>query len=84
MKSTIDAAGRVVIPKGVRQAAGLRPGTKLKIEYRDGRVEIEPVLPPIRFVRKGKLLVATRRGVPPLTNDDVNRVIQEVREERMK
>jgi AbrB family looped-hinge helix DNA binding protein len=41
METTIDRAGRVVIPKPIRDAAGLKPGAALSIEYRDGRIEIE-------------------------------------------
>lgn len=49
MKGTIDEAGRVVIPKAIREAAGLKPGTPLMIEYRNGRVEIERKSPEVRF-----------------------------------
>ena len=45
MKSTIDRAGRVVIPKAIREAAGLKPGSALTIAYRDGQVVIEPKSP---------------------------------------
>ena len=35
MRTTIDRAGRVVIPKPLRESAGLRPGTELSVEYRE-------------------------------------------------
>jgi AbrB family looped-hinge helix DNA binding protein len=41
METTIDRAGRVVIPKQIREAAGLKPGVALSIEYMNGRIEIE-------------------------------------------
>ena len=58
MKNTIDAAGRIVIPKKIRQEANLEPGVPLSIRCQDGRVEIEPVPLPVQQVRKGRLLVA--------------------------
>lgn len=58
MRSTIDAAGRIVVPKAIRELAGLRPGTELEIRLRDGTVEIEPAPREVRLVRRGKLLVA--------------------------
>ncbi len=42
MSTAIDSAGRLVIPKAVRDAAGIQPGTPLEIRFRDGRIEIEP------------------------------------------
>ena len=42
MKTTIDAAGRLVIPKAVRQLAGLTPGMPIKVRYRGRRVSSNP------------------------------------------
>ena len=83
MKTTIDAAGRLVIPKTIRDMAGLTPGVELEIDYRDGKVEIEPVELPIKLVRKGSLLVATRSVKRKMTSEDVNKVMQAVRERRI-
>ena len=58
MKSTMDRAGRLVIPKEVRRQAGLEPGMPLEVRWRAGRIEIEPVPLPVKLVRKGRLLVA--------------------------
>lgn len=85
MKTTIDRAGRVVIPKSVRESAGLKPGVAVRIEYRDGKVEIEPVGKRVKWVRKGSFIVARApRGTPPMTNEQVRRLIEETREERMR
>ena len=84
MLTTIDRAGRLVIPKEIRERAGLKPGLKLEVEYRDGRVEIEPVRKRMRFVRKGSFLVASAPGAPPLTHEMVNELIEEDRERRKK
>jgi AbrB family looped-hinge helix DNA binding protein len=72
MKSTIDEAGRVVIPKAIREADGLKPGTPLMIEYRNGRVEIERKSPQVRLVRKGGVLVASIPGAPRMSLEESN------------
>jgi AbrB family looped-hinge helix DNA binding protein len=55
---TIDSAGRLVIPKDIRQEARIEPGAPLEIRYRDGRIEIEPAPRRIDIVKRGRLRVA--------------------------
>jgi len=83
MKSTIDQAGRVVIPKAIREAAGLKPGSPLKIEYRDGRVEIERKSPKVRLVKKGTVLVASIPGVPKISVAETNEWIRKSRDREL-
>ena len=52
MKTTIDSAGRLVVPKAIRQEAKLKPGVALEIAFRDGRIEIEPTPRNVQIVRK--------------------------------
>lgn len=66
MKTTIDAAGRLVIPKEVRRQAGLRPGMPLDVRWQDGRIEIEPAPVPVTLVRKGRFVVAVPQVDSPL------------------
>lgn len=61
MKTTIDDAGRLVIPKEIRREARLAPGMPLDVRWRDGRIEIEPAPAPVRLQRRGHLLVAVPR-----------------------
>jgi len=83
MKTTIDPAGRLVIPKQIRQEAGLRPGMPLDVRWRAGRIEIEPAPLPVKLVRKGRLLVAVPdKNVPGLSADTVERTRQTLRRER--
>ena len=83
MKTTIDHAGRVVIPKAVREKAGLTPGVQLDVEYRDGKVEIEPALNPVKLVKKGSLLVAVAPpGVPRMTTGELTKIVRDLREQR--
>jgi len=80
MRSTIDGAGRVVIPKAIREAAGLKAGASLIIEYKDGKVEIEPRSPKARLVKKGHVVVATVPGVPRLSLAEVNDWVRKARD----
>ncbi|HEV7240207.1 MAG TPA: AbrB/MazE/SpoVT family DNA-binding domain-containing protein [Thermoanaerobaculia bacterium] len=54
----IDRVGRLVIPKEIRDEAGIAPGMALEVRCREGRIEIEPRRRPIRIVKKGRLQVA--------------------------
>lgn len=83
MRSTIDRAGRVVIPKAMRESAGIEPGSELDIEFRDGRLEIEAVRRPVKLVRKSGVLVAIpRAGSPKVTTEQVSRIVRDLRERR--
>jgi AbrB family looped-hinge helix DNA binding protein len=85
METTIDRAGRVVIPKALRDSAGLKPGMKLDVRCEDGRIEIEPVRQALKWVKRGGLIVAVApKGTPKLTGAIVNRLIAEDREERFR
>lgn len=80
MKSTIDSAGRLVIPSSVRRQAGLRPGMPLDVRYRDGVIEVEPAPLRVRFERRGHLLVAVpEEETEPLTVDVVEATRELVR-----
>jgi len=84
MKTTLDSSGRLVIPKNVRRAAGLKPGAPLEIQCRDGRIEIEPVPMEVRFVGHGRFVVALakRRPSEPFTAEAVETTLEALREER--
>jgi AbrB family looped-hinge helix DNA binding protein len=40
MRATIDAAGRLVVPKPLRDELGFVPGSELELTAVDGRLEI--------------------------------------------
>ena len=63
MKTTIDRAGRVVIPAAIRTRAGLSPGTEIDVSIEDGSVRLARRVPGPKLVRVGKRLVA-RPTVP--------------------
>ena len=80
MKSTIDAAGRIVVPKALRLALGLKPGQPLEISAGDGRLEIEIAATPMRLRKRGKGVVAVPDAeLPALTADLVRDTLERVR-----
>jgi len=58
MKTTIDKAGRVVIPAAVRARVGLRAGTELDVLVEDSTIRLVRSAPGPRLERVGKRLVA--------------------------
>jgi bifunctional DNA-binding transcriptional regulator/antitoxin component of YhaV-PrlF toxin-antitoxin module len=81
--STMDAAGRLVLPRAIRDEAQLEPGMPLSIVCRDGRVEIEPAPREVRVVKRGRLRVAVpiQEG-SPLSNETVRATTSAVRNRR--
>jgi AbrB family looped-hinge helix DNA binding protein len=80
MRTTIDAAGRIVVPKSLRDALGLSGGQAVEILARDGRLEIEVAPTPMHLERRGSLLVAIpERELPALTADLVRETLEHVR-----
>jgi bifunctional DNA-binding transcriptional regulator/antitoxin component of YhaV-PrlF toxin-antitoxin module len=55
---SIDASGRLEVPEEIRREAGVLPGMQLRVAYRDGRIEFEPLPRKVRIVKKGLLAVA--------------------------
>lgn len=80
MRTAIDAAGRIVIPKALRNALGLTADQPLDVIERDGRLEIVPAPTPMRLVDDGDGVVATADAdMPELTADTVRETLETTR-----
>ncbi len=66
MRTTIDKAGRVVIPAGIRDRTGLTAGSEIEITADEFGIHIERVAAGPRLVRVGRRLVAR----PTVSRDD--------------
>jgi AbrB family looped-hinge helix DNA binding protein len=80
MRTTIDKAGRLVVPASIREKAGLAPGTPIEITLEETGVRIERLAPGPRLVRVGKRLVARPTATSAeRPNVDVAALIEEER-----
>ncbi len=80
MRTTIDKAGRVVIPAAVRAKVGLRAGAALDVLVDEGSIRLVRAVPRPKLVRIGKLLVARPTADPKsLPSVDVAQLIEEER-----
>jgi len=71
MNTTIDAAGRLVIPNEIRKEAGLKPGMPLSVTLRNGIIEIQPVDLPVKLIRTGHLTVAVPQAEAGVLTEEV-------------
>jgi AbrB family looped-hinge helix DNA binding protein len=80
MQTTIDKAGRIVIPKAMRDALGVSPGGRVDIVFFDGRIEIEPACADVEVDLSGDFPAIRATGpMPPLTEDVVREAIEATR-----
>jgi AbrB family looped-hinge helix DNA binding protein len=64
MRATIDSAGRLVIPKSLRDRLGLRPG-EVDVVAEGAGIRVEPIAGESLVERDGRLLI-------PAAGADVN------------
>lgn len=80
MRTAIDSAGRVVIPKELRERLGLSHGRPVEVRERDGLIEIEPAITPMTLVRRpGGRVAVPDEALPPLTDEMVRDTLERVR-----
>jgi len=74
MQATIDAGGRIVVPKDVRERLGLRPGSRIVLTEVEGHLEVAPATTPVRLVdRDGAVVAAAEADLPVLTAEPARR-----------
>ena len=78
MRATIDAAGRLTVPKPLRDQLGLTAGTELELRAVDGRLEV--TVPTRVRVEEGShgVRFATRAGAA-LSSEQVRSLLEEGR-----
>lgn len=83
-RAAIDSSGRLVIPKPIRDAAGILPGAPLDVRLREGRIEIEPASLEIEVgAGSDGLPIAVAKDLPPrLAERTVRQTLEAVRQRR--
>lgn len=70
----------MVIPKKLREQAGLKPGMELEVRCREGRIELEPAEEFAEIVEEdGFLIGVPRHPTETLAAEHVQRLIDEDR-----
>ena len=80
MRVTIDDVGRVVVPKSVRDAMGLKGGSALEMNFEAGLLVFS--VPTVAYISQddsGRQVIDAPAGTPPLTDDDIRNVLESVR-----
>jgi AbrB family looped-hinge helix DNA binding protein len=77
---TMDKAGRVVLPKAVREELQLSPGDSLEVESSEERIILRPVRGNGRIYKKQRVWVM--HGGGPLSVEAVEKTIDQIRRER--
>jgi AbrB family looped-hinge helix DNA binding protein len=80
MKTSIDKAGRVVIPAAIRERAGLVAGAELEVTIDETGVRLERVAAGPRLVKIGRRVVARPTGSSEgRPNVDIAALVEEER-----
>ncbi len=80
---SVDAAGRLLLPKVIRDKAGLIPGVPFEVTASEGRIEMKPAMSGVRILRKGRLTVAgAEDDLPLLSEQEVLALREELRNSR--
>ncbi|HEY4951013.1 MAG TPA: AbrB/MazE/SpoVT family DNA-binding domain-containing protein [Candidatus Acidoferrales bacterium] len=77
---TVDKAGRIVLPKPVRDELQLHAGDSLELEISGQEIKLRPVRPKIHLRREDGLWVYTVGE--PLTESVAEQTIEDIRRER--
>lgn len=79
MRTTIDKAGRVVIPAAIRERAGMTPGADLEVTEDERGIRLERVAAGPRLVKVGRRLVARPTAAERRPTVDVAGIIEDER-----
>ncbi len=77
---TLGKAGRLVVPKAIRDSLGLHEGSRLRLEIHGGKLQAAPEPDPVDINLKGGFPVI--QGGPSLKRGNIVQAIKDDRESR--
>ena len=69
MKAKIDSVGRILVPKPLREAVGLTPGSVVDVSRYGSGLQVSPAGRVARLIEEDGVLVAT--GETSISDEDV-------------
>lgn len=79
---TIDKAGRLVLPKSIRDEMQLRPGDALEVENSEDRIVLRPRRGAKGLHKKQGVWVFSSGTDLPISAETTDGILQEIRRER--
>jgi AbrB family looped-hinge helix DNA binding protein len=79
MRTTIDNAGRVVIPKDLRTALNLVGGDEVEITLEGERIELTPAFRKVQLRRSPNGLLTSDLRLPGLGPEEVREALERTR-----
>jgi AbrB family looped-hinge helix DNA binding protein len=80
MRVAIDRAGRMVVPKALRDEVGIHGPTEVEVEEHNGDLTVSvPRIPAHVEMRDGLAVIVPEVPMKPMTAEDVRAAIDRVR-----
>ena len=79
---TLDKAGRIVIPKTVRDELNLSPGDTLEMESEGNQVTLRPAKAPSRLIQDRGIWVYRSSKNKKMSLESANQVLRDIYTER--
>lgn len=79
MRTTIDNAGRIVVPKELRSALNLLGGDEVEIELDGERLTLTPAPRKVKLHRGPDGILSAEFGIPEQGPEDVREALERIR-----
>lgn len=82
MRTTIDRAGRIVVPKSLRAALRLNGGDEVEITLQGERIELVPAPRQVTLSKGSHGILTSDLDLPPHGPDEVRDALERTRRDR--